>query len=713
MRNNNHIHSDKSVSQKTEDAFQRYSFAERISNLISSYQKEDSFVIGMYGKWGEGKSSVLNFIQIELADKDDIIVVNFNPWLFSGEAQLLLSFFQVLAASLDKKLKSKKEQLGEMLRDYAGALGVVGTFVGLPNGKDIFEAVGKKLTGKSVDDYKSTISKALADSGKKVLVVIDDIDRLSIDEVQTIFKLIKIAADFKNTIYLLSFDDELVASSLDPKYAMGGRDYLEKIVQLPLKLPKAQQFAIKRYTLKVLNDVVSAYDVKLEEDEVHRFVEFLDKMLLPSIQNPRVATRFANSIYFAVPLLKGEVNMVDLLILEGIKVIHPSLYDFIRSNHSLLTQSYESGFGDYRESQSKKEAAKGKITAHLKAMNYSVEETLPMLQKLFPQLKSVFGNISYPERKWQDWYKNKRLCSGRYINRYFTYTVIEGEISDVYFDELLEKLAKEDYIGKEEELYQLLQDLEADEVAIRLLFLEDTFDNNYRYNLAKNIALLGEYFPDVKDVFSFTGPFNQMVGFMKKAVTGLSAPKRLAAASSLILRAEPLNFAIALWYKLDPREKESQFSDTEYQLLSTELYKRCRLGKNLEELLTDLEDSDLRFILNIGAGLDSTQTKGEVKGLIDGDNQNFIKILHAYSQTTISKSLGAKNSKSKEFKSAFNESYYEELQDIVDIDSFYKKSLQLYGDQSSFEPKSGREELTDEQLVGWFQKIHLEKSSLH
>lgn len=713
MMNQDPIQSDKSVSQKTEDAFQRYSFAERIANLISFYQKEDSFVIGLYGKWGEGKSSVLNFIQTELKNNNDIIVVNFNPWLFSGETQLLLSFFQVLAASLDKKLKSKKEQLGEMLRDYAGSLGMLGTFVGLPNGKEIFGAVGKKLSGKSVDDYKATISKTLADSGKKVLVVIDDIDRLSIEEVQTIFKLIKIAADFNNTIYLLSFDNELVASSLDPKYAMGGKDYLEKIVQLPLKLPKAQQAAIKRYTLKVLNDVLSTYNVELEEEEVHRFVEFLDGMLLSNIQNPRVATRFANSIYFAVPLLKGEVNLVDLLILEGIKVIHPSQYDFIRNNSSLLSQSYGSGFGDYRESQSKKEAAKSKITAHLKAMNYSVEETLPMLQKLFPQLKSIFDNTSYSERSWQEWYKNKRLCSGRYINRYFTYTVIEGEISDVYFDELLEKLATEDYREKEEDLYQLLEDLEADEVAIRLLFLEDTFEKSYRYNLAKNIALLGNYFPDVKDVFSFFGPFKQMAGFMKKAVNGLSEPERLMAASSLILRAKPLNFAIALWYKLDPREKESKFSDTDYQLLSSELYKRCRSEKNLEELLTDLEDSSLRFILNIGGDLDSSQTKGEVKRLIEDDNQNFTKILHAYSQTTISKSLGAKNSKAKEFKSAFNESYYKELLNIVDIDYFYQKSLQLYGDQSSFEPESDRDELTDEQLVGWFQKIHLEKSSLH
>ena len=90
---------DKPVSSREEDAFQRFEFAKRIAGIVSSSRSDKSMVIGINGKWGEGKSSVLNFIRKELAE--DTVVVNFNPWLFSDEIHLIKSFFDLLTISLN------------------------------------------------------------------------------------------------------------------------------------------------------------------------------------------------------------------------------------------------------------------------------------------------------------------------------------------------------------------------------------------------------------------------------------------------------------------------------------------------------------------------------------------------------------------------------------------------------------------------------------
>src|SRR5690606_30532516 len=81
---------DKAVSEEENDRFQRYEFAKRIASIVSIPSDDKSLTIGLYGKWGEGKTTVLNFIQQEL--DPEVVVVHFNPWFFSNQEQLLVAF---------------------------------------------------------------------------------------------------------------------------------------------------------------------------------------------------------------------------------------------------------------------------------------------------------------------------------------------------------------------------------------------------------------------------------------------------------------------------------------------------------------------------------------------------------------------------------------------------------------------------------------------
>ncbi|WP_332913095.1 KAP family P-loop NTPase fold protein [Algoriphagus boritolerans] len=104
------VNTDQPISKREDDYFQRYPFANRIAAVIQGHSNKESFVVGIYGKWGEGKSSVLNFMKEELDKDSDIVIIDFNPWLFSDEKQLLMSFFGVLATGINVSLDKKKEK---------------------------------------------------------------------------------------------------------------------------------------------------------------------------------------------------------------------------------------------------------------------------------------------------------------------------------------------------------------------------------------------------------------------------------------------------------------------------------------------------------------------------------------------------------------------------------------------------------------------------
>lgn len=702
---------DLPIYSKKEDAFQRYPFANRVGSVITNHSGSDSFVVGIYGKWGEGKTSVLNFIKDEVKKENKTIVIDFNPWLFTNEDQILMLFFNVLASGIDCSLKKNKEKIGDLLLDYASVFGPLGSLAGLVGSEEVLKTIGAKLSNTSIEEYKNRVNLFLEKTGKRVVVVMDDIDRLSILEVQIIFRLIKLVANFKNTIYLLSFDDELVASALDSTYSKGGYDYLEKIIQLPLRLPKAQYSAVRKYSLNSIFYELEVNEVLLDDHDQHRFITTFDEHILRLIATPRVVVRFTNSISFSIPLLKGEVNMVDLLLIEGLKVIFPGLYEFVKSNPSIFVTNYRSYNTTGTNELQRKELAKNKVEKCLEAYPQEIRELIKnLLKAIFPQLGLIFGNLSFSDDTRHEWYEKKRICSGRYFERYFSYVVIEGEISDVVFDGILDQIRRIDFFDKREELIQFFLGLDKAEVALKIQFLEDSFTPNQKRIIALNLCLIGEIFP-IRDSggFSIMAPFQQITYFIQKCVADQESQKRVELGMMLIDRAKPLNFSFEIWRTLHPKSdggsRPDVLSETEFQEVSRTLYIKCRSELSLDELYDSVEDSYFRYFLGIGSKEDPEGIKYEIKEWLKTHGDNFLKLLFSFSQTTNSYS-GGKNGL-KTYKSSFSQVFYNLLKDVIDINFFYSMSCELYGDQSHFEPISDSDELTNEQLVGWFQRVHL------
>ena len=112
----NNLLSDKPVEKQPEDRFQRYEFSKRIAQTIIDRKSEDCLVIGIYGAWGEGKTSVLNFIEQELKkDEENTFVIKFNPWRYNDENKLLKFFFKEISDAFDEQLENVIQRFGKRI----------------------------------------------------------------------------------------------------------------------------------------------------------------------------------------------------------------------------------------------------------------------------------------------------------------------------------------------------------------------------------------------------------------------------------------------------------------------------------------------------------------------------------------------------------------------------------------------------------------------
>ena len=176
----------------------------------------EGIVLAINGPWGSGKTSAVNMALEALEDlqrgTDDgrkIEVVCFNPWWFSAQEDLVRAFFHDVAATLEHTGISKRvvEELKAVGRRASGAKDLLLAGLELAPGGAVVKGVaggaldiaGKAAGGgKSLAAERDALCDALRTQSKRILVVIDDVDRLPPDEARQIFRMVKSVADLPN-----------------------------------------------------------------------------------------------------------------------------------------------------------------------------------------------------------------------------------------------------------------------------------------------------------------------------------------------------------------------------------------------------------------------------------------------------------------------------------------------------------------------------------
>jgi len=537
---------------------------------------------------------VLRLLAHALNEDSSIIVVRYNPWYFREVTQLLKGFFDTLADALQKSINTidpsrwsrwrrragrSKESIGTILKKYGKLLSLVSSPLG-----EAAAGLGESLSSEEIEALRDRLGKVLHDEGKRVVVLIDDIDRLDDEEVRSVLKLVRLSANFEYVTYILAFDDEVVAASLGKAYGEGGTAagarFLEKIVQVALHLPRADALELRRVALEGVDEAIRLAEIQLTETQINEFVRHFVIGFEPALKTPRQAKRLQNALTFALPLLREEVNPIDQLLIESLRVFYPQAYMTVRDNSDVFLHT---GREFYRtESPEGRERARGIIDLGVANLGKEEQEGVrSVLQALFPRLKGIYGNFVYGPESNSRWESEKRICSESYFWRYFRYTVPSGDMKDTALNLLLLN-AKE---GKETEVENaLLGAAEQGAVAKLIQKLEQRaaeVNSSAAAFLVKVLVRHGNLFPHERSSFAaVTEPFVRAAILVYKLMKRVPLAERGALATKLMEEARPLSFAAECFRWLQP-DTNSQ----EDRLLSEDI--EIRLGKLLAKRIRD------------------------------------------------------------------------------------------------------------------------------
>jgi len=549
---------DRPISKRIDDQFGRWSFAQRVAETLANRKDPSSLVVGLYGPWGDGKTSTLGMMEETLSSINGVLVVPFNPWYFDSERELFRGFFATLAGALGKKLPTRKEELGKLLSRYGSVLSLAtlsfGGMVSLDPGAAA-KGLGEAFSTADLDELKRRLEGILHKEGIRVVVMIDDIDRLDRNETHSIFKLVKLSAGFDWVSYVLAFDDEVVADALGERYGSGnsiaGKRFLEKIVQVPLRLPSADPMALRKLCLRGIEQALSASEIVLKDDQVQAFLRYYVDGIEPRVVTPRQAKLYANAALFALPILKGEVNPVDQLLIEGIRIFYPTLYFLIRDNPDKFLN------------RRKNRAVEGPDISQLIDAALAKDGVLDgdsvksrLLNVLFPRLQ----NVEYGGDWDAIWRTEQRVASEKCFQKYFAYGVPPGEISDASVKQLFELAEKGEKQAFDELIQQNSSARALGTTMSKLRQVEDTIDISTGKNIARYFAPIGKLIPRDSGMMSLDLNFIATPIFASKLARRMeNQADRLAFARQLVEIADPLNFGFEFfrWFRHSAESKET------------------------------------------------------------------------------------------------------------------------------------------------------------
>lgn len=354
-------HRDCPVDNFDIDSFGYKKVAKEVATAIYQLRSNSGYVIAINGKWGSGKSSFLFYTEKYLTDKCNEleipesdkrpVVFHFDPWLFSGHQDIISQFFtqiQVQCEINQEKISGQALEILNKIFTYGSCLRTVPTMDGQIAGwafTGISTFIESKIqkSVKSIFQLKDEIKKGLEGLDEKIVIIIDDIDRLTSEEIRELFRAIKAVADFPNIVYLLAYDEEIVIDALDDEFhrpvhdspetkKRSGIKYLEKIVQFTVPVPVIGDNQLQSYTQGIVF-TDSLNDTNREIFEPTRWVETYYKGLRHFLSTPRSVIRLHNALELFYPSLKDEVNVVDFICLEVIRENYPELYNLIKNNH--------------------------------------------------------------------------------------------------------------------------------------------------------------------------------------------------------------------------------------------------------------------------------------------------------------------------------------------------------------------------------------------
>lgn len=535
-----------------DDPLGRRPFAEAIARIIATQTDPAPQVIAIDGAWGEGKTTVFRFLEDSLK-KNDLKVMNFNPWLYDDEDTMIRVFALEFGRTLGAKLLNKREQLVESAQDKAEWFKEAASAIGAEKVGGLLNFGAKRLRI-TVAELMERVRSELNQQPRRFTILVDDTDRLELGQLMNLFRLIKLIADFEKLTFVLAMDCKAVSRTVGRRFEADGegRRFLEKIIQVPVRLPTIPHFKLREFALDLIQAAISDLGVDLSESEGLRFRSSFDPAIMPLIRTPRSAKQYANVIRFSLGLLPGEVNPVDVMLLEGLRLFEYSLFEKIKETVMPKAESHWlEGLMEERD-----EKAEKMLNALLDEVpDNEKSRWRDVLVSLFP---SKLAQATVDEDTFLSWTNGKRVACDEYLIRYLAAVIPDNDVPDSNVSKWMTLAEAGEVTGLTESLRDQLKPKTEEILVQKLRRIERHLDDRQRESFALTVSGISSLLTLRERAWHAEVPFGQSAIFAAQCVgnlQNLSAREDLAA--KVIATATSGMWAIEFFWDLPHRREDN------------------------------------------------------------------------------------------------------------------------------------------------------------
>lgn len=420
---------DSAITNQNEDFFGYQKMVHSLlADLYDTDVENEAFSVGIAGKWGVGKSSFINLLRNSIPKKGGLIV-DLYPRSSMNLSAISLDFFNSLSSTL---------------KDYhTGSWHIVDKYV-----KSLRCIEGKGWFNKTIDaievfaktDEKERLQNVITEIGRKIFVIIDDLDRLTAPEILEVLKIIDRNGSFKNVIFVVAYDKGYVNAVLRKYLGYEGSEmFTDKYFNFEYSLPAHNFYMERQYVANYIRNkiTVNEGDAVTKADLLTVWNRIGDSVVR-YLGLMRDVKRFVNILMSRLASVKDNVNIEDFILITLLRYKDLDLY------YKLSTADMLIGGNQFLEGDPELLYLKDTTIPEINARHFGWQYASNILQRLFP----IKGQKVHYDLRAD--YRKVRTANA--FDTYF-FDAVSGKILHKDLRRLFDSSSNENSINIAKELY--------------------------------------------------------------------------------------------------------------------------------------------------------------------------------------------------------------------------------------------------------------------
>lgn len=240
-------------------------------------ERLDPVAIGVFGDWGSGKSTVLEILREHLTERGRVVVVYTRPWEYDPNIDPKATLIAEVLAAVRAEVAKDEGRMAQLADRFKGLVSRVqwskamtlvansALTLSIPKIADVVDLFGDAddgLADPTLQGFRDEFDALMAELEEidRVVVLVDDLDRCLPDTVVAALEAIKLFLSVRKMGFVIAADRRLVTLAIATRYAQSAqgvlmaREYLEKIVQIPISVPTLGLADTEAYLAMMLLD---------------------------------------------------------------------------------------------------------------------------------------------------------------------------------------------------------------------------------------------------------------------------------------------------------------------------------------------------------------------------------------------------------------------------------------------------------------------------